>query len=774
MIQRRVCRGTVLLLLAATAFLLQAGCEGIEIPEPDKNKEPETEITRSPADSSGAFYRVHLFWKGFDSDGVIQGFEYAVGDTARRESWVFTNRTDSLFVFNTATDQSQVQRRYHRFFVRAIDNEGKEDPSPATVEFFAETQAQPRSILSAETVNRVAVKNSVAYVAAGANGLDVFGIGDPGNIRRIGRAFTGGNASDCVLDGDYVYLADGPEGVTILDVSDPYAPRIAARYPTLGRAARGLAFRDPYLFVADGSNGILVLDVSVPEDPVLFARYRPRPSPVFTGIALHDDLVFCVSGIQGLSVLRFRPNETSLILLPLPEEDPSRFRTFDPFNAVFPGEGRAYIGEAGAGLLVLRVNADGSVSEEKRVSLRGGNAGQMLKKDERLYVANGFNGVWVLDVANPDDPVLVNRVGYSGIVTGIAFAGDDTLVVCNGDRGIALLDVSDPSALDRIPTASVVLCPQSPADGETLLAFSSAKFCWSGVSPGGQVVAYRYQLQGINSRPVLVPPESTSVFYQDLPPEAQYVFSVETKDETGLWSASGGTAERRFTVNFDPETTLDSIWVTGPYTDAGPIPLTAVDTLLPDSTFIHFTWSHTDRDTVRGDRVVGSWWSVSGVQVSADSLERVLLLRDVAGPLISSVSSFVLEVGGIDSYGRRESRGAKFPFQINNPPDVRFLYPEVNQTVITRDSVTVRFQGIDRDGPPSQLIYEYKFRTADNEFLADDRNLSGLYGTDEGVMQIRLPTFGKRGRVVLDVLPVDRAGRGKTGPQRTLQFFVNY
>ena len=109
MARRRVLELIVLTLALTTLYLLQLGCEGIEAPEPDKNKEPQTELTSGPIDSAAAFYRVHLFWKGFDDDGLIQGFEYSVDDTSRNELWVFTTKSDSEFVFNTATDESQLQ-----------------------------------------------------------------------------------------------------------------------------------------------------------------------------------------------------------------------------------------------------------------------------------------------------------------------------------------------------------------------------------------------------------------------------------------------------------------------------------------------------------------------------------------------------------------------------------------------------------------------------------------------------------------------------------------
>ncbi len=771
MARRRVLELFILTLALTTIYFVLGGCEGIEQPEPDKNKEPETELTGVPLDSSNTFYRVHLFWKGFDSDGLIQGFEYAVDDTSRNEFWVFTTRSDSEFVFNTATEESQQQRRSHLFFVRAIDNEGKEDPSPSEIQFFAQTSAQPLSFLLTDTVNRMAVNESVIYVAGGTNGLDIFDISDPGDIRRVATLFTGGTATDVVYTDGMVFLADGEGGIVVLDVSDPADPVVIARYPTLGRAASALDWSEPYLFVADGSNGILVLDMSVPSDPVFLGRYSPNSPHEFIGLAVHGDLVFGAAGERGVVALEFRPDSDEFILVPLPEGSPRTFITEHTAYSFWPEDGILYVADGEGGILVLQVDADGSLQELNRFCLDG-KAVQVLKRDPYLYIANGYSGICIVDVSDPMSPVQTDRVGFSGDVTGLAFRGD-TLVVGIGDRGLALLDVTDPGEADLLEITSVEFCPESPAETETLLAFSSVKFCWDGVSPGGQVVAYRYQLQGVDQVSIEVSPDSITAFYQNLVPKDEYVFTVETKDETGLWSSGDGTAERRFTVNFNPESFLDSIWVTGPYTDAGPIPLAAADTLLPDSTFIHFRWHHTDRDTVQGDTIVGSWWRVGGGGfVSPDSLDSVLIGQDVAGPLLSSPpTGYILEVGGIDKFERREENGATYRFQINYPPDVQVLSPEVFETVLTSDSVTVTLQGMDADGPPRNLLYEYRFRTAENSFLGSGE-LSGLFGTNDGVIEVTLPTFGITALVVFEVTPIDRGGRGKTGAKRVVQFFV--
>lgn len=116
------------------------GCRDEVVLPVDLNAAPETVITGAPGDSQTAFYRVQVFWHGSDKDGEIAGFEWAITESLPdpeilertfREN--YTTRNDSTFVFPVEANREILASR---FYVRAIDNEGKRDPSPAFT-FFA-------------------------------------------------------------------------------------------------------------------------------------------------------------------------------------------------------------------------------------------------------------------------------------------------------------------------------------------------------------------------------------------------------------------------------------------------------------------------------------------------------------------------------------------------------------------------------------------------------------------------------------------------------------
>lgn len=128
---------------------LAARCEAPDLLPPDRNRPPETRLTRGPDSLDVAYYRVHLYWSGYDVDGTVSLWQYAIDDTVVRPDaeivgtgWLRTTKSDSLFIFSASTNGTD-QQREHLFFVSSIDNEGKPDPSPSILHFDARTVAYP-------------------------------------------------------------------------------------------------------------------------------------------------------------------------------------------------------------------------------------------------------------------------------------------------------------------------------------------------------------------------------------------------------------------------------------------------------------------------------------------------------------------------------------------------------------------------------------------------------------------------------------------------------
>jgi hypothetical protein len=83
----------------------------------------------------------------------------------------------------------------------------------------------------------------------------------------------------------YAYVANGPEGLAIIDVENPERPRLDQMYNAGGalndsRAVQiGSVNASMYALVADGKNGLRVLQLISPDTVETSAGFSPRPSP---------------------------------------------------------------------------------------------------------------------------------------------------------------------------------------------------------------------------------------------------------------------------------------------------------------------------------------------------------------------------------------------------------------------------------------------------------------------------------------------------------------
>src|SRR6267142_3108264 len=90
---------TTVFLLGVVGYL---GCSKSpskpKIPVPQA---PETELTYAPLEGDTSTFRVHFYWNGYDNDGEVVRFRYALdADTANDpHTWIATTGKDTTLLF---------------------------------------------------------------------------------------------------------------------------------------------------------------------------------------------------------------------------------------------------------------------------------------------------------------------------------------------------------------------------------------------------------------------------------------------------------------------------------------------------------------------------------------------------------------------------------------------------------------------------------------------------------------------------------------------------
>ncbi len=138
-----------------------------------------------------------------------------------------------------------------------------------------------------------------AFVADGDNGLIILDISDPTALRQVGHYPTRGPLTHIALNGMIAYL--GLEGgLIILDITDSAKPVRVGAWST-SNPIRDLAVQGTTVFVLEAGKGLEILDAREPGNPALLGSN----GWVMDAVALdvQGDFVFLANGTRGLQVI---------------------------------------------------------------------------------------------------------------------------------------------------------------------------------------------------------------------------------------------------------------------------------------------------------------------------------------------------------------------------------------------------------------------------------------------------------------------------------------
>ena len=146
---------------------------------------------------------------------------------------------------------------------------------------------EPKYVATIELPDVRATQRQFRYLfVTTRDGLQVVDSTDPRNPRVVpGGLVELGSAQKLHLARQYAYVANGSEGVAIVDITKPEAPVLYQMFNAGGAIddARdvmvGSTNASPFLYVADGKNGLRVVQLTSPETQPKFYGYAADPKP---------------------------------------------------------------------------------------------------------------------------------------------------------------------------------------------------------------------------------------------------------------------------------------------------------------------------------------------------------------------------------------------------------------------------------------------------------------------------------------------------------------
>jgi hypothetical protein len=288
--------------------------------------------------------------------------------------------------------------------------------------------------------------------------------------RIINKTKTYGYAHDVFVDEPYAYIADGQAGLTIVNIEEPQEPVMVANIMDRANVAWGVIVEDDYAFVAYGRRPLWIVDVSeidslrvvgqlgymepaygkdicvrVQDSLVYIAAlsqfiivditdlrfpnlfHQPRFPANVRGVAMIDS--FALIACEQLGIYIFVVRRDSLKTI-------SWFDTPGNTRDVFVRDSFAYLADGSEGLMVVNISDKRNPELVSTVDLPG-YACKICIVNNLLYVALGDSGLGIVDITNPNEPKInaVVKTGYAYSV----FVLDEYIYVANGKDGLAIV-----------------------------------------------------------------------------------------------------------------------------------------------------------------------------------------------------------------------------------------------------------------------------------------------------------------------------------------------
>ncbi|MGY5880864.1 MAG: hypothetical protein RTV31_11470 [Candidatus Thorarchaeota archaeon] len=287
--------------------------------------------------------------------------------------------------------------------------------------------------------NFVEVAGDIAYVLDTNEehpvDLVLIDISDPTNPVELSSWSDGGHPWELDVAGNFVYVADGFEGLEIINVTDPENPSELCQYDGSGEIY-DVQIVDDIAYVADWNWGLLVLNVSDPASPDLLA------SKSITGACLH---VY----VEGNFVYAtdHRSEQTGLVIYDItnpanPILVGNYLPNYDIWNPIALGD-YIYTGNhalGGADVLILNATIPNDIQEVCQIN-SGGSTFAIAVIDDVAYMADYQLGLVIVDVSDLTAPTLMGRYYDGGNSQDVCVVGD-IIYVADGADGLEIIQIS--------------------------------------------------------------------------------------------------------------------------------------------------------------------------------------------------------------------------------------------------------------------------------------------------------------------------------------------
>lgn len=243
---------------------------------------------------------------------------------------------------------------------------------------------------------------------------------------------TPGEASDIIIEKEYGYIADGREGLQIIDMSSIEDSYIVGSCNTDGKAA-SIYLMDNFIYLADREAGLKIIDISDKETPYIVGSYHTEGLRI-TDVSAGKDNVFVTyrkydednkpveSGVQIIDVSS--KENPYLAAEYVTANRTEKISVYDNYAFVICNDDKDYK-SIESELLIL------DISSPQKPLLTGKctidcYSFNLFIEDNYAYTASE-NGMYIIDVSDSKNPVICGK--FLSYAATDVFVEDDTAYI---------------------------------------------------------------------------------------------------------------------------------------------------------------------------------------------------------------------------------------------------------------------------------------------------------------------------------------------------------
>ncbi|MBN1316658.1 MAG: hypothetical protein JXA42_14365 [Anaerolineales bacterium] len=259
-------------------------------------------------------------------------------------------------------------------------------------------------------------------------GLVAIDVQDPYNPQIL--SFLPGGGESVKVAGDFAFVAARAAGLRVINVNKPGRPVLASSLPLPGKSLDlALDMETSLAYIAADEGGLRIIDISAPDLPREVASME-LPEGV-QQLELEGKKLALSSGDRIFIIDVSRPDNPISMGSYTPLRNGRRIKTDGYY---------AYVADPDGGLKIYDISGDQPLL---LYAESGSSVYDVLTQGNLIYLADGENGIRILNSSNPTNPTHIAQIPLGGIVQGLDIY-EDTLFAACGEFGLAIINITNP------------------------------------------------------------------------------------------------------------------------------------------------------------------------------------------------------------------------------------------------------------------------------------------------------------------------------------------